>query len=892
MNELLGLSPGVGASAFTILLGVAAVTSHARAHAELEPFVLPWDDASPTITDLSGWNDAPAGKFGRVRAGADGHLYADNQRIRFFGVDVAFDGNIPSKQSAPGVAGRLAKFGVNIVRFHIMDMSRFPRGILSAEAEDSGTLDPEAMDRLDFFISQLKAVGIYANLNTLTYRYINRHDGLPAEIEEIPRAQDRNIIDFFFPAALDIQKDYARKLLTHRNSYTGMTYAGDPAIAFVEIHNENGLIHAYLDRGLEKLPSVFLDELARQWNTWLLERYGSRQALDAAWGREAEELGDEILLGGDLSAGLSPWWLETPHNAQATVEVIGAEEEAPASGHVRIVVAKPPESGWPIRFQQPGLAVEDGRSVTASFWARADVPATIQVGIEEAHTPWHRLGFPARVSLTDRWQQFGLVFTANATDANARLIFDERRSSGVLELAGISLRRGGVVGLGDGEDPAQASIPALLPSDLGARTLAAQRDWMRFLWETEDTYWREMRRYIKQDLGVGALVIGTAIGCAPPNMMAAMDATDAHAYWTHPVFPNRAWDGEDWYVQNRAMVNSAGGNLADIAVRRVLGKPHCITEYGHAAPNTHGAEANLLLAAYAALQDWDYLSLSRYSHRDDWDIRRIWNYFDIDQSPVRMATLLPAMALFRRGDVRTAEALVVAPLDREAEIEGLRAAQPWSLVTAGTADLDKKAALLHRLAMATEGQRAPDGARAPDAVDTSVSRFVSDTGELAWDVSEEGRGVVTIDTARSKAVVGYGAGKAFDLGGVVIEPGDTRQDGFSAIAVTAIEGEMSSADCRLLITAGGHFQNSGWGWEELGDSRVTLRRDWGSAPTLIEIVPGRITLPQPARGLRAWAVDERGQRGQELELQDDVDGRAVLTIGPPQATLWYEVSGR
>ncbi|KPK57395.1 MAG: hypothetical protein AMK73_10200, partial [Planctomycetes bacterium SM23_32] len=212
----------------------------------LVPFVLPWDDATPGVTNLSDWNHKPAGKFGPVQAGADGHLYVGDERVRFFGVDLAFSGNIPLKQDAPKIAARMAKFGINIVRFHIMDMQRFPEGILAKDVPHTRDLEPEGMDRLDYFIAQLKASGIYVNLNTLTYRYINRHDGLPAEIEELPRAQDRNIVGFFYAPAIELQKEYARKLLTHRNPYTGLTYAEDPAVALVEIHNENGLLHAWL----------------------------------------------------------------------------------------------------------------------------------------------------------------------------------------------------------------------------------------------------------------------------------------------------------------------------------------------------------------------------------------------------------------------------------------------------------------------------------------------------------------------------------------------------------------------------------------------------------------------------------------------------------------------
>ena len=57
---------------------------------DLRPFVLPWDDATPGVTNLSDWNHKPAGKFGPVRVGADGHLYVGDERIRFFGVDLTF----------------------------------------------------------------------------------------------------------------------------------------------------------------------------------------------------------------------------------------------------------------------------------------------------------------------------------------------------------------------------------------------------------------------------------------------------------------------------------------------------------------------------------------------------------------------------------------------------------------------------------------------------------------------------------------------------------------------------------------------------------------------------------------------------------------------------------
>ena len=273
--------------------------------------------------------------------------------------------------------------------------------------------------------------------------------------------------------------------------------------------------------------------------------------------------------------------------------------------------------------------------------------------------------------LTREWQSFRFVSLASQSDDNARVVFDPAMLAGDYWVAGVSFRPGGVIGLAKGESVEDGTMPLFPHAQIGERTPDAQRDWLRFLWETEDRYWQTMRRYLKDDLKAKSLVIGTATNCSTPGLMARMDCVDTHAYWCHPIFPGRPWDPGNWIVANRTMVNERGGTLPDIALRRVLGRPHCVTEYGHAAPNTHVSEGNLLRDAYAALQDWDYVSTSRYAHRANWDLRRIRNFFDMDQHPTRLVTFVAAAALFRRGDVKPARQLVVAALDREREVEAM-----------------------------------------------------------------------------------------------------------------------------------------------------------------------------------------------------------------------------
>jgi hypothetical protein len=42
--------------------------------------------------------------------------------------------------------------------------------------------------------------------------------------------------------------------------------------------------------------------------------------------------------------------------------------------------------------------------------------------------------------------------------------------------------------------------------------------------------------------------------------------------------------------------------------------------------------------------------------------------------------------------------------------------------------------------------------------------------------------------------------------------------------------------------------------------------------------------------VQAWALDERGQRKNQIPVNADPSGNAVIRIGPQWQTLWYEVA--
>ncbi len=245
------------------------------------PFSFPLDDTNLEGIDLTGLLDAPAGKHGFTTVRGDGHFYfEDGTRARFFGTNVGGRECAPEKDRARAVAARLAKYGVNMLRLHSMDSRWGP--LIDYSRGTSQEFDPEGLDRIDYFVAQLKKRGIYIYLDLLDYRQFLTADGVKHGDEFTHNWQgSMKGASIFDERMIELQKDYATKLLTHRNPYTGLRYVDDPAIAVVETTNENSIFYFFNMSGLSL--EYYRHELTRRWNRWLATRYDTREKLARAW---------------------------------------------------------------------------------------------------------------------------------------------------------------------------------------------------------------------------------------------------------------------------------------------------------------------------------------------------------------------------------------------------------------------------------------------------------------------------------------------------------------------------------------------------------------------------------------------------------------------------------
>ena len=146
--------------------------------AQSVPFSIAGDDSTATGTDFSGLLKKPAGALGFVHV-KDGHFFAGDQRLRFWGMNLCFGANFPTHEEADKAAPHLAKIGCNAIRFHHMDMLDAPEGIWQTNAVGTRTLSPEQVDRLDYFLAKLHENGIYANLNLHVSRTLTEAEGYP-----------------------------------------------------------------------------------------------------------------------------------------------------------------------------------------------------------------------------------------------------------------------------------------------------------------------------------------------------------------------------------------------------------------------------------------------------------------------------------------------------------------------------------------------------------------------------------------------------------------------------------------------------------------------------------------------------------------------------------------
>ena len=229
-------------------------------------FTLPWDDVPIDLSYIFA-DEKPAGKHGFLTVKDGKFAFEDGTPARFWGTNFNSGANFPSHEYSEIVAKRLAKTGLNIVRFHQLDgdwstpnLFQFTKGKL---LKNTRSLDPESMDRLDYLIFALKKNGIYVYFDMLTYRRFREGDGVENTKRLADSARPQSNFDEHL---IELQKEFCEQIWTHVNPYTQLAYKDDPVIVMSEIANENEIF-----AHCEQLVEPYRTRLEEKYQAWRKE---------------------------------------------------------------------------------------------------------------------------------------------------------------------------------------------------------------------------------------------------------------------------------------------------------------------------------------------------------------------------------------------------------------------------------------------------------------------------------------------------------------------------------------------------------------------------------------------------------------------------------------------
>jgi hypothetical protein len=218
-----------------------------------DPTAWPTGILDPTTSpvDLSFLNapERPAGKRGFLQARNDRLVFADGTAARFWGTNLtAYTLFGTSREEVARHARRLSELGFNLVRLHHHDSRWVKPNIFGDQtSRDTRSLSSASLEKLDWWIKCLKDEGIYVWLDLHVGRELKAGDQIDG-FEEISRGKpsaDLKAYNYVNASIQRAMRDFNEAYVNHPNSYTGLRYKDDPAIAVMLITNENDVTHHF-----------------------------------------------------------------------------------------------------------------------------------------------------------------------------------------------------------------------------------------------------------------------------------------------------------------------------------------------------------------------------------------------------------------------------------------------------------------------------------------------------------------------------------------------------------------------------------------------------------------------------------------------------------------------
>lgn len=437
--------------------------------------------------------------------------------------------------------------------------------------------------------------------------------------------------------------------------------------------------------------------------------------------------------------------------------------------------------------------------------------------------------------------------------------------------------------------PSDADVPAAAFGEIGekvagrARDLAAHafgrsdplageddaagrrvRDFLRFLADTDAEYLEDMAAVVREETDALVPVTGTQMsygGALNLTSHAHMDYIDEHFYVDHPDFLHGHVDQRDWRIWDLSLSGGQMDRLLRLGFMRDCRKPFVVSEYNHPFPSRQGAEIMPLMAAVAALQDWDGLFFFDYANAATWSTAPA--NFTLRGDWGKYALTGQSAALFRSGELMPLQSQLSVPLDTDLQLR-----------VAASQDKD---ALWHHLE-ARHGIVPAVALRARVAADTGE---VADIGKDAATTStrrdfgyDPQARLFELRSALTWGLFGPAAQRQAGSGGLVAEFPDAGAH-HVAVMLSALDGQPVEQSSHLLLSMGSATVGSQPGSNPPRPKRW-IRHPSGSGSWTLEPDPDHADRPSASRQATApaWLA------GVPMRLQWPAAGSGVVTVYP------------
>ena len=839
-------------------------------------FPIKWDDVAPApALGAEKLLDPPAGKHGFVQA-KDGHLYfADGRRAKFWGVCMCGREVMPTHEQAEKIAVHLAKMGMNIARVHALECA-----IFDPRFDDTQHLSAEMLERMDYFIAQLKKRGIYTFFDWHTYWRPRKGDGVaPRQLYHWTMLDERFV---------ELHKSYARVLFLHKNPYTGNRYVDEPAVAAFEIINEKDLFSPFHDNKLRNAPDMLRlkEALKTRWNRWLTGRYGNAAGLRRVWTNSAGECG--LGAGEDPLKGTVEIPLPATELGSWDRDYKGTKGTARASD--ALLFCYEVQTDCFLKLREFLRAIGVRAPISGTNWymnVRPNVRSNAQMDFTESHAYWtHARPWPPSRAKSAATNNVAMLSCSPTTTDT--LIY--------------RLGRGKVPGKPfmvtewNFDSPNEYRCEG--PIEMAA--YGALQDWDGIIcygyycgWGRS---WDEAAKFEPLGMFIGSEQIynDPSLICQFPvaaaiflrgDVRAAKHVVDIGYSKTDTFYAQGKWGEEMAHFGFLPFLHRVRHAYFDEAY---TGDADVVVSSGLSASGSYAQTRRSILFCDNPSADLYNKSMGRHQL-----VAKLYPQLRFGNRPAAELSFEDRLWPWRNLEVPLQPGIELRTLPQGAKAFGTAAHGQLCLgfiddkrcIAPGASALREidEAWFYHLFTGAMEHWSLTprlNAAKDPPAR-AAQPTLVSDTDELSWNSLD---GVFTLNTPCTQGAVGFLAGKKIKLAEVEI----AAKTKYCSIMLTSADGQPIRTSTRLLLTAVARSENTGQSW---ASDRMTIPVEGrGRAPVLVEPVEAEVTITSnlvdaevlvrpldPTGTSKAMLRARRGNRG------------ITIRVGKRHATVFYAI---